>query len=86
MFDDPKYIGGIVSLLDPLSSLILSGAPLALFFNIALNVGGCIAYIRRDKSLSWNLWCFLFMASVIWIGSFKFLQWDPLKVWEWFLD
>jgi len=86
MFDDPAYIGGIVDLFLALSLLALCGVPLALFFNIALNILGCIAYIWKDKYLSWNCWYFLVTSLATWIGGLKFLQWEPLRVAEWFVD
>jgi hypothetical protein len=80
IFDDPKHIGGIVDLFLALSLLVVSGVPLVLFFNIVLNILSCIAYFR------WNFWYFLAVSLATWIGSLKFLQWDPLRVAEWFVD
>jgi hypothetical protein len=91
MIDDPKYIGGSVDVFYMIAAilvylllfpvLLVNGA----FILVGIEYKGIRWVFKKEPPSLWS-WLLLIMTGITWTGCFLVLRWDPLRVFEWFMD
>ena len=79
--DDPKFIGGWVDGFSYVTDVLIVGIPAGAIVCLVLTV---VFVVRRYN------WATVpaYLAGLIglWITTFVFLRWDPVRVLDWYID
>ncbi|MEM7560454.1 MAG: hypothetical protein AAF394_15135 [Planctomycetota bacterium] len=84
MLDDPKSIGGMLTVLGYWPGIVLMVGPVF----APLGLAACFLYPSRmslDSRIFLGLALVVFYVG-IWAGTMNFLWWDPHRVVEWWFD
>jgi hypothetical protein len=84
--DDPKYINMVVSCAHSfVSYLVLFGLPIFVVLAVfALGWGLLRCILKRPHGM--RLAVCAFLSMVLLVVAIRFIYWDPLSVFNWFLD
>jgi hypothetical protein len=75
--DDPKYINPLVDVPLTITAFSLSVWPISMDSGLVLAMG---------SNRHWSVTNPLLVLSAVWISVIAFLVWDPVSVFEWYID